>query len=129
MKSPRAALFYYHLSIVHRSKKDRMNRVDREMIDAMLENNLSEVRRFLSVGADVNAKTSNDNTPLRLASMTGHVQVVKQLLDHGADTEAKDSIGLTPLHFACRVGRLSFVNELVSPNDSKNATTTILGKR
>jgi ankyrin repeat protein len=57
------------------------------------------------------------------------VQVIIDLLQHGADIEAKDNDGWTPLHMACCEGPLSVVIELVSPNDSNDATTTILGKR
>jgi ankyrin repeat protein len=107
---------------------ERMSEIDRELIEEARENNLPEVSRLLSVGADVNVSGNLGWTPLHWACFRGHLQVFNELLDHGADIEAKSNFGRTPLHFACRAGRLSFVNELVSPNDS-NATTTILGKR
>jgi ankyrin repeat protein len=105
-----------------------MNRSDQELIVAAGENNLHEVRRLLSVGADVNYKDSDGETPLSMASFNGHVQVVTELVEHGADIEAKDNGGGTPLYCACWSGRLAVVNELLSPNDSIG-TTTILGKR
>jgi ankyrin repeat protein len=103
-----------------------MNRIDQELIEAVREINLPEVRRLLRDGADVNASCYGW-TPLTWASMKGHVQVVKELLEHGADMKAKDNQDSTPLHFACSLGHLAVVNELLSPNDS-NDTTTILGK-
>jgi ankyrin repeat protein len=106
-----------------------MNNIDQELIVAADENNLPEVSRLLSGGADVNATNDYYETSLIRASLRGHVQVVTELLDHGADTEAKNSIGSTPLHFACSQGHVAVVNELLSPNDSNGATTTILGKR
>jgi ankyrin repeat protein len=54
-----------------------MNRIDQELIGAAKENNLPEVNRLLSVGAHVNTKDKNDRTPLRWASLCGHVRVVK----------------------------------------------------
>jgi ankyrin repeat protein len=105
-----------------------MNRIDQELILAAAENNLPEVCRHLSVGADVNAKNSHGDTPLHKASYEGNVQVVKELREHGANTEVKDCNGRTPLHLTCYWGHLAVVNELLSPNDS-NDTTTILGKR
>jgi ankyrin repeat protein len=106
-----------------------MNR-DEELIDAASENNLPEVSRLLSVGADVNATCwhMNDMTPLHFACKKGHVQVLNELLDHGADVETKDVFGRTPLHFACLNGHLAVVVELI-PNDSNDATNSILGKR
>jgi ankyrin repeat protein len=69
-----------------------MNSIDRETAK---ESNLPEVRRLLSVGADVNAKGSGDWTPLHWACYNVHLQVVKKLLDHGADMNAKDNNGNT----------------------------------
>jgi ankyrin repeat protein len=115
-----------------------MNRIHEELFEAAKENNLPEVRRLLSVGADVNNKYGGygaGETPLHRASSYGHVQVFKELVKHGADIEAKTKFGWTPLHWACLNGGLAVVIELVSPgdeihaNDSSGATTSILGKR
>jgi ankyrin repeat protein len=62
-----------------------MNSIDREPIVAARENNLPEVRRLLSVGADIEAKDIDvfgKKTPLHWACENGHVQVVKELVDH-----------------------------------------------
>jgi ankyrin repeat protein len=105
-----------------------MNRINQELIEASSENNLPEVRRLLSVGADVNAKDNDgsDWTPLIEACYCGHLRVVKALREHGADIEAKSVKGLTPLHLSVFKCHLAVVNELLSPS---NGTTTILGKR
>jgi ankyrin repeat protein len=106
-----------------------MNRIDDELFEAAKENNLPEIRRLLSVGADVNAKNAYDETPLHWACVKGHVQVFKELLEHGADGDAKDNEESTPLHCACANGRVAAVNELLSPTDSNGTSTSILGKR
>jgi ankyrin repeat protein len=105
-----------------------MNSIEQELIEAAKENNLSEIERLLSVGADVNATDTVGFTPLHWASLDGHLQVFKELLEHGADIEAKDNYGLTPLHYACYNGHLAVVVELI-PNDSNGVTTSIHGKR
>jgi ankyrin repeat protein len=103
----------FKISIFYRSKES-INRIDRELLRAARVNNLREVRRLVSVGADVNVKDSHSaSTPLHYASLWGHVQVVKELRDHGADIEAKDNFGTTPLHSACFAGHLAVVNELL----------------
>jgi hypothetical protein len=96
------------------SKKDSMNRLYRELRVAARENNLPEVSRLLSVGADVNAIDNHGQTSLIVAIIMGDVQVVKDLHDHGADIELQKSYGRMPLHFACYNGHVSVVNELLS---------------
>jgi hypothetical protein len=106
-----------------------MNWSDIELFEAAIENNVPEVCRLLSVGADVNAKNRFGWTPLHWTCCNGHSQAVQALLEHGADIEAKHNGGGTPLHFACSDGHLPVVNELLSPNESNSTTNTILGKR
>jgi ankyrin repeat protein len=108
---------------------ERMYSLDQELFEVTRENNLAEVRRLLSVGADVNAKDSSGWTSLLEASLRCHVQVVIELMEHGADVEANTIEGWTSLHWACMKGHWAVVNELLSPNDSNGATTSILGKR
>jgi ankyrin repeat protein len=100
--------------------------LDVELIRAARENNLQEVSRLLSVGANVNnAKHYDDMTPLHWASLYGHVQVVIELLGHGADIEAKQNGGWTPLHLACYNDHVTVVNELRSRGaniEAKNNT-------
>jgi ankyrin repeat protein len=91
-----------------------MNSIDEELFEAVRENNLPEVSRLLSVGADVNVVGYIDRTPLHLSSMKGHVQVFKELVEHGADIEAKDNLGYTPLHWACCNDHVVVVQALLS---------------
>jgi ankyrin repeat protein len=100
-----------------------MNRIDQELFDATGEDNFPEVRRLLSIGADVNAKDSRDRTPLHWASNNGHSQVVIELLNHGADVDAKNSRDLTPLHDACYNGHVAVVTELLSRGADVEAKT------
>jgi ankyrin repeat protein len=94
-----------------------MNRIDRELIDAVLGSNLPEVSRLVSIGADVNAKCGSMGlTILHWASIFGYedVQVFQALLQHGAEIEAKDKIGRTPLHCACLMNDVVVVKALLS---------------
>jgi ankyrin repeat protein len=103
-----------------------MKEIDLDLFVATIDNNLPEVRRLLSAGADANASAKDGFTPLGAASMRGHAQVVKELVEHGADIEEKAHVGWTALHSACYGDHLAVVIELLSPS---NGTTNILGKR
>jgi ankyrin repeat protein len=94
-----------------------MNSIDQELIMAAFENNVPEVSRLLSIGADVNAKDSwHDKTPLHWASASykGNGAAVQALLARGANIGAKDDEGDTPLHAASCNGHLPIVKALVS---------------
>jgi ankyrin repeat protein len=91
-----------------------MNRIDRELFEAVGENNLPDVSRLLSVGADIEAKNRFGSTPLLEATLKGHLPVVNELLEHGADTEAKDNLGNTPLHWASMCDDFPTVKALLS---------------
>jgi ankyrin repeat protein len=91
-----------------------MNRIDEELVEAAQKNNLPEVRRLLSIGANIEVKDYDGWTPLIDASVSGRVQLVVELLKHGAHTEAENSDGWTALHLACSKGHLAVVTELVS---------------
>ena len=65
--------------------------------------NISEVKKHLAAGADVNEKAMNWNgyTPLHLAaSMKGNKEIVELLIAKGADVNANSESGSTPLHGA-----------------------------
>jgi ankyrin repeat protein len=107
---------------------ERMNRIlDRELIVAAKENNLPEVSRLLSVGADVNAADISGYAPLHWACKNGHMEVVIELLNHGADIEANDNIEWTPLHCACYNDHLPVVKALLS-GGANILAVTIHGK-
>jgi ankyrin repeat protein len=102
-----------------------MNGIDKELIEAASENNAPEVRRLLTAGADIEAKTTRiGRAPLHWASLKGHVKVVNELLEHGADTESTTIPGWKPLHYAALKGHLAVFNELLSSGANMEATNS-----
>ncbi len=63
--------------------------LDEEFIKAAFAGQVSEVRRLLEEGANVNAKRENGMTALMGASLAGHQEVVELLLAREADVDAK----------------------------------------
>ena len=47
--------------------------------------NIERVKKCISYGADVNAKSNYNQTPLQYAARLGHKEIVELLLAHGAD--------------------------------------------
>jgi ankyrin repeat protein len=126
--SPRFCNEVVHRSAILSNDEGRMAGIDKELIEAARrENNLPEIRRLLSVGADVNVRDSSGNTPLHWASGHGNFPVVTELVEHGADIEAKDNGGDTPLHWASWNGRVAIVQALLSSGANIFAANNIGG--
>src|SRR5690606_31688356 len=60
----------------------------RQLLDAVLMNNLVHVRRLLDAGADPNMRTLHGYTPLMMAADSGSEVMVRLLLAWGAKAEA-----------------------------------------
>jgi ankyrin repeat protein len=56
--------------------------------------------QYIRLGADINIKNANDETPLMHAIGTGNVQLVEFLIEKGADATAQTKEGKTVLEFA-----------------------------
>ena len=74
----------------------------------------STVEYLINNGADVNCVSSNDETPLYVASQNGRLDVVKYLVEQcQANVEAKNNNLSTPLQLASTYGHLPIVQYLV----------------
>jgi ankyrin repeat protein len=56
---------------------------------------LDAAKLLIEHGADVNARSSNGDTPLTFAAMFGQGKMAKLLLEKGADKSIRDGKGLT----------------------------------
>jgi len=70
------------------------------------------VELLIAKGADVNAKATNDWTPLHMAALAGHKGVVEVLIAKGADVNAKNNESQKPLDIARRQNRMDIVTLL-----------------
>ena len=59
---------------------------------------------FISMGADLEARAKDGETPLHYAARAPNLEMIKFFLDHGADIEATDDKEETALHKAVRCG-------------------------
>jgi len=74
-----------------------------DLFDAVLNNDLKEVKSLVKKGAQINVKNKNKEIPLHIAAMFGP-DVVKFLVKKGADVNAKTREEKTPLADAVEVG-------------------------
>jgi ankyrin repeat protein/CHAT domain-containing protein len=75
---------------------------------------LSEARRLLRTGANVNATTGTGETPLFLAVVNQHVPVTAALLESGANPNLTDNGGRAPLHAAAAAGHAQLTSLLIA---------------
>jgi ankyrin repeat protein len=114
------------------------------LIFAITTHNPEAVQCIVEAGADVEAKGSNGNTALHIASFyvdddddddseTSFFSTndcfddVKYLIEHGANVHAKNNEGATPLHLACGGGLFDIVKYLVESGSNLN-TRNIHGR-
>jgi cytohesin len=92
---------------------------------AVIECNISKIRRLLERGADPNAENEAKMAPLHYAAECCP-EAIPILLKYGADPYVRDEGGLTPLHIAALRGSVEAVKALVHTDvnvrDNKNRT-------
>lgn len=85
--------------------------------------NLSQVRKLISQGADVNATDANGFTPLRIAVMTSQAAIVNELIRAGAKVEPAPENQQTLLDIALFTEQPEIVEALLNAGASPNETT------
>ncbi len=71
---------------------------------AARQSDLASAKLLLDRGADVNAESAADGSPLVIATAAGHEDLALLILAAGADPASADTGGLTALHYAMRDG-------------------------
>ena len=90
---------------------------------------------LLTHGADVNAKTGDNNTPLIWAAEKGYTEMVKALLEKGAEMDHQNNEDNTALMLAAREGHKDIVELLLKkgadpniPSRNGNTAATIAAR-
>ena len=92
------------------------------LYDAARNGKYEDVKNLVEKGADVNAKSNYNRTPLHAAALNGHYEVVKHLVEKGADVNAKDNYNKTPLQIATRQRHEEIVAYLTRIQAEKEAS-------
>jgi hypothetical protein len=86
-----------------------------QLLSATRKSDVAQVKSLLDKGADVNAKTRYNQTPLFFACDRGNVEIAKLLIEHGAEVSIKDNFyGATPLTWAMNKKNPEMIALLIS---------------
>ena len=89
---------------------------------------MAVIDALLLAGADVNAKTRFNVTPLELAAVNGDRAAIERLIAAGADVSATSREGQTPLMTAARTGKLDAVEALLAHGADVDAAEGFRGQ-
>ncbi|MCS7301406.1 MAG: ankyrin repeat domain-containing protein, partial [Fimbriimonadales bacterium] len=99
-----------------------------QLLQAVESGDIEQVRRVLTGGAVVNARTKSGLTALSIAIIRGYDDIALLLIEKGASLDARDKSGdrenrhpgNSPVHYAAIYGRTrvlqAMLNQGVSPN-------------
>lgn len=93
---------------------DHNNRLNDALITASRAGDVDEINNLLEIGADINARDENGNTPLICATCAGCLSAMLVLIKNGARVDARNDDGDTALMLAAQYGQSGTIDLLVS---------------
>ncbi|HSE41068.1 MAG TPA: ankyrin repeat domain-containing protein, partial [Acidobacteriota bacterium] len=88
--------------------------LNQQLIEATRNGDVATVKSLLDRGADVNAKSRYNITPLAISCDKGNLEMVKLLVERGADLNAEDSFyHASPLSWAAENGNVEIMKFLI----------------
>ena len=77
-----------------------VNACGRSLDQAIQLGMIGVVKCMIKEGVNLNARNSQGDLPIHIATQWGDVGLVKLMLENGADSNMRDSLGKTPLQTA-----------------------------
>jgi len=101
--------------------QDKQEKLNKQLIQAVISDDFFKVRRILYKKVNVNAKDLAGKTALHHAVEKNDKKIIKELLDRRADINAKDLAGKTALHYAVEMNDKKIIKELLDRGADVNA--------
>ena len=106
-----------------------MELLDSNLMQAVVNGDVEEVKEWIKRGANINAKHYMDSNTKRCKNITvlheavkhGYTEIVKILIDAKPDINAADYNGYTALHWAALKGNTEFAELLIKAEAYVNA--------
>ena len=100
----------------------KQHQINKQLLLAVVNGRSEEIENLIKLGCTIHLETDSkvfkfynddENSPLHVASRTGHFNVLKILIGQGSQVDLKNKFKQTPLHLAVKKGYLEIVNYLV----------------
>lgn len=95
---------------------------------AARQGDVTEIKRLISKGMNVNAEDHLSSRPLHVASLFGHVEAVKLLIKMGADVNDTSYRGETALHIALYRGKYDVACILIKTGQASTTAKNSFGQ-
>ena len=90
------------------------NKKSRDIFSAIEENNVEELKKLISSGADVNGKDVHGDYPLQWAAYYRNRECLRELIQAGAEVNKQNKKGWRAIHWAAYHGSIECLRELIS---------------
>ena len=94
-----------------------------DLLEAIVEGNLTKVQALIQAGVNVNAKDSSGQTALLQATEKNHLEIITVLIAAGADVNLDENDRYTPIMRAAYAGHIDSVRLLINAGADLNRAT------
>ncbi|XP_071138919.1 uncharacterized protein [Mytilus edulis] len=102
-----------------------MASLNEKLIKAARDGSITDLKRFIEKGADLEYKGKDSYTPLLISVFYGHLDTVQYLVSVDCNVEVRTKLGNTPLIIAAQKGNLQIVQYLISVGCERDAQNNL----